>query len=160
VIDFFRALPDIYRDDISDKGRESQFLLLVVYVLTFLIVRFITISIRDERKLPFIRNMNAGGTHIHHLVPGIFLLLIVGYLGVAVSGRWWQDIIAVLFGIGAALTLDEFALWLHLEDVYWLPKGRVSVQAVMIFAGLIGIVGVGAVFFYDVAVEAVKAFAP
>ncbi len=157
MADFFRSLADIYRDDIVDAGKEPLFFLFISFVLTFVIVRFITISIRDQRRLPFIRNISAGGTHIHHLVPGIFLLLATGYLSAALDGWWWQDIIAVLFGIGAALTLDEFALWLHLEDVYWLEQGRISIRAVMIFAGFVGIVGVGAVFFIDVALAFVEA---
>jgi hypothetical protein len=160
MIDFFRELPGIYQDDIVDRGREPQFFLFIAFILTFIIVRFITISIRDERKLPFIRNVSAGGTHIHHLVPGIFLLLIAGYLSAALDGWWWRDIIAIFFGIGAALTLDEFALWLHLEDVYWLEQGRISLRAVMIFAGFVGIVGVGAVFFISVGAAFARAVTP
>lgn len=160
MIHFVRALPGIYQDDIIERGRQPQFLLLVAFILTFAIVRFITTSIRDERRLPFIRNIEAGGTHIHHLVPGILLLLMTGYMAAALAGWWWRDVIAVLFGIGAALTLDEFALWLHLEDVYWLEKGRVSLRAVMVFAAFVAFVGVGAIFFYDVAVAFADAVFP
>jgi hypothetical protein len=160
MVEFVSSLPDIYRDTIQDRGREPQFFLFMSFVITFGIVRFITISIRDGRKLPFIKNMSAGGTHIHHLVPGIFLLLISGYMSAALTAWWWRDVIAIIFGIGAALTLDEFALWLHLEDVYWLQEGRISLQAVFIFAGFVGFVGVGALFFWEVFRALLEAMAP
>jgi len=146
---FFGDLPAIYERNIVDAGKQTQFLIFVSFTLTFLVVRAITISIREGRTLPFIRNIEAGGTHIHHLVPGIMLLLTVGYLAVALGGSYGYAF-AIAYGIGAALTLDEFALWLHLEDVYWLEQGRVSIRAVFFFAGLVGIVGVGAVFFLDI----------
>lgn len=146
---FFADLPGIYQSEIVDAGKEAQFLIFVSFTVTFLVVRAITISIREGRALPFMRNIEAGGTHIHHLVPGIVLLLVVGYLSIALDAH--NDILAVLYGIGAALTLDEFALWLHLEDVYWLEQGRISIRAVLLFAGFVGIAGVGAVFFIQIA---------
>ena len=84
------------------------------------------------------------GTHVHHLVWGILLILGVGYVAIAIGpGHPGREILAVLFGIGAALTLDEFALWLNLEDVYWSKKGRSSIDAVIIAAATAGIVMVG-----------------
>jgi len=79
--------------------------------------------------------------HIHHLVWGICLLLVSGFLAFAApaAAPWWQ-VDAVMFGIGAGLTLDEFALWLHLEDVYWAAEGRRSFDAVVTattFGGLV-----------------------
>ena len=83
----------------------------------------------------------SGGLHIHHLVWGILLLMISGFLGFALQPPGvWMDILAVLFGIGMGLTLDEFALWLHLDDVYWSDEGRQSVDAVVVafvFGGLV-----------------------
>ena len=86
-------------------------------------------------------SVKPGGLHIHHLVFGIVLLLIAGFLGFALAPNSpWTEILAVLFGVGAGLTLDEFALWLHLEDVYWAEEGRRSVDAVIIAALLAGLV--------------------
>ena len=64
----------------------------------------------------------SGGLHIHHLVWGILLLMLSGFLGFALSPDAWMDVLAVLFGIGMGLALDEFALWLRLEDVYWATR--------------------------------------
>ncbi len=85
---------------------------------------------------PF-HNVSSGGLHIHHLVWGILLLLVVGYLWlieVGTGSNWIAGVSAILYGVGAALTLDEFALWLNLQDVYWTSTGRQSIDAVLIFA--------------------------
>jgi hypothetical protein len=85
---------------------------------------------------PF-HNVSTGGLHIHHLVWGILLLLVVGYVWLieeGTSSNWLASITAVAYGIGAALTLDEFALWLTIQDVYWTGPGRWSIDAVVIFA--------------------------
>jgi hypothetical protein len=101
------------------------------FLLTFLATRFVTRTIRTGRG-PF-RDASVGGVHLHHEVYGIFLLLGTGtvLLTYAPSGGWLHAV-AVLFGVGAALTLDEFALWLHLEDVYWSREGRSSIDAVLL----------------------------
>jgi hypothetical protein len=89
-------------------------------------------------------NVQAGGTHIHHLVWGICTLLIVGYLEIAIAPRSpWHELLAVLFGIGTGLTLDEFALWLNLKDVYWSEQGRASIDAVIVMTALAGLVTIG-----------------
>jgi hypothetical protein len=82
-------------------------------------------------------------------VPGIILLLVSGYLGIGLSEHVSENLVAILFGIGAALTLDEFALWLHLEDVYWAKQGRDSIDAVVIMATIIAIGLIGNNFFLD-----------
>lgn len=120
--------------------RERLLLASLSFLLTFGVVRLITHAIEDNRG-PF-ANLTAGGTHIHHLVWGILGLLLVGYLWLAELGTgrdWASRLTAALFGLAAALTLDEFALWLNLTDVYFLPKGRESVDAVFIFAGLLSL---------------------
>jgi hypothetical protein len=89
---------------------------------------------------PFHNVSAAGGLHIHHLVWGILLLLVVGYLWLieeGVGSGWAASLTALLFGVGAALVLDEFALWLNLQDVYWEGAGRESIDAVVIFASLL-----------------------
>ncbi len=84
-----------------------------------------------------------GGLHVHHLVFGIVLLLSMGFVLALQPGSPWFEIVAAGFGIGAGLTLDEYALWLHLEDVYWAEEGRRSVDAVVISAVLGGLVLMG-----------------
>lgn len=84
-------------------------------------------------------NLEVGGTHIHHMFWGILTLLITGWVAIAVDpGSPGREILAVAFGIGAGLTLDEFALWLELEDVYWSEDGRRSIDAVIVAAILAG----------------------
>jgi hypothetical protein len=92
-----------------------------------------------------------GGTHIHHLVWGILLLIATGYVGVAVApDSPWREFTAVGFGIGLGLTLDEFALWLNLKDVYWEEQGRQSIDAVIVTAALVTIAVLGLSFWIDV----------
>ena len=70
-------------------------------------------------------SIKTGGIHVHHLVFGIVLLMLAGFLGFALQPESpWLEILAAAFGVGMGLTLDEFALWLHLEDVYWAEQGR------------------------------------
>jgi len=154
VFDPGRFADDIangYQRHIVEMHRQPQFLLLVSFLLTFACVRIITHAIRAGRWRWLFRNLStSGGTHLHHLVPGIFLLLISGYLGTALPESYAREPVAVLFGIGAALTLDEFALWLHLEDVYWAREGRESVDAVVIAATIVSIGFLGYQFWLDV----------
>jgi hypothetical protein len=105
--------------------------MLGAFLLTFLVTRVITRAIRNGRG-PF-RNASMGGVHVHHQVYGIFLLLGAGTAEFTYRPEApWVDVLAALFGAGAALTLDEFALWLRLDDVYWQREGRSSVDAVLV----------------------------
>ncbi|MHA6629737.1 hypothetical protein ACU61A_30225 [Pseudonocardia sichuanensis] len=105
--------------------------MLAAFLVTFLATRAITKAIREGRG-PF-RNAQVGTVHVHHQVYGIFLLLGSGTAEFTYRpAAPWADVLAALFGVGAALTLDEFALWLHLEDVYWTREGRSSVDAVLV----------------------------
>ena len=124
----------------------------VAFYVTFAAVRGITHAIRAGVG-PF-HDVAEGGVHIHHLVWGILLLLGVGYLwllqigaGDAGESRPLSRLTAVLYGIGAALTLDEFALWLDLRDVYWAREGRESVDAVLLFGALLSAALLGGPFF-------------
>jgi hypothetical protein len=135
-----KVLSELYRFHFRSERRERLFLASLAFLLTFAVVRGITYSIRSGIG-PF-HNVSAGGTHIHHLVWGILLLIVVGYvwlLEVGVGSNWVASLTAILFGVGAALTLDEFALWLNLQDVYWEQQGRVSVDVVLIFGGLLSV---------------------
>lgn len=130
------------------------------FFLTFGAVRTVTHTIRSG-KGPF-HNVSAGGLHIHHLVFGITLLLTTGYLnlkdGVAPDGVLTsrQELEAVLYGAGSALTLDEFALWLNLADVYWSEQGRESIDAVVLFGAALSLGVWGGPFFRAVAQEMVR----
>jgi hypothetical protein len=150
---FFHVLPDLYDRHIVATGKQPQFFVLLSFLTTFVAARGLTYAMRSGR-IRFVRSVRARGTHIHHLVPGILLLLVAGYLGVAID-RSRIEIVAIIFGIGAALTLDEFALWLHLRDVYWEREGRRSIDVVIITATILGIFVIGGEFFIEVAKEIV-----
>ena len=114
------------------SGRRSLTAWMVVaFLVTFLVTRAVTRAIRLGRG-PF-RDASVGGVHLHHEVYGIFLLLGAGTAEFTYRpDPPWAHVLATLFGVGAALTLDEFALWLHLDDVYWTREGRSSVDAVLV----------------------------
>ncbi len=117
--------------------------MLLAFLVTFVATRLITRMIRAGRG-PF-RNTAVGGVHVHHVVYGIFLMLGAGTLQFAFEpDEPWVLVLAVLFACGAALTLDEFALWLYLRDVYWTQEGRRSVDAVVVAAALGGLLLLGA----------------
>jgi hypothetical protein len=128
----------------AEPGREAAFLLLLAFLCSF---GFIRTSARLTRSVSWWPGgvETEGGVHLHHLVWGIVLLLVCGFTAFAtqMESPWWQ-ITAVGFGIGAGFTLDEFALWVRLQDVYWSEEGRASLDAVVmatIFAVLV-VVGV------------------
>lgn len=149
---FFEIVPHIYQREIVDSGKQPQFAVLVAFLVTFVVVRTLTYGIKEGWPIPFLRDILVRGTRIHHLVPGILLLLISGYLAAALDPNQ-REIVAILFGVGAALTLDEFALWLHLEDVYWADRGRKSIDAVIVAATILGIFVIGGGFFVEAARE-------
>ncbi|MEV0169597.1 hypothetical protein AB0I00_00535 [Streptomyces sp. NPDC050803] len=125
--------------NIVEPGKLPLLLALTAFVLTFLITRIVTRLIRAG-KGPF-GNISAGGVHIHHVVPGV-VLTVVGGFGAVAGGHhgFGSALTAVVFGIGAGLVLDEFALILHLDDVYWTEEGRRSVEVVVLTAALVGLV--------------------
>lgn len=119
--------------NITEPGKLPLLLALSSFVLTFVITRIVVRMIRAG-KGPF-GNVEAGGVHIHHVVPGVVLTVIGGF-GAVASGRhgFGSAAFAVVFGIGAGLVLDEFALIMHLDDVYWSEEGRKSVEVVVVTA--------------------------
>jgi hypothetical protein len=134
------TLKRIYGFHFRSERRERLFLASLGFLLTFAIVRGITHLIRAGIG-PF-HNVSNGGLHIHHLVWGILLLLVVGYVWLIEAGTTsslLSSVTAIAYGVGAALTLDEFALWLNLQDVYWTGPGRASIDAVVIFASLLSV---------------------
>ena len=151
------SLGSAYQQGIVDTGREPHFLFFVAFLLTFAFIRTSTHMIKAQVSW-WPGNVSVGGTHIHHLVWGILLLLICGYIAVAIAPESpWREIIAVLFGIGTGLTLDEFALWLNLKDVYWSEQGRKSIDAVIIAAGLSGLALISLRSWIDVTTEVADA---
>ncbi|GAA3995903.1 MULTISPECIES: hypothetical protein [Streptomyces] len=132
--------------NIIEPGKLPLLLALTAFVLTFLITRVVTRMIRAG-KGPF-GNVSAGGVHVHHVVPGVVLTVLGGFGAVASTRHGFGSAaFAVVFGIGAGLVLDEFALILHLDDVYWTEAGRKSVEVVVLTAALVGLVLCGFVPF-------------
>ena len=129
---------------LSDDGARAGLVLLVTMLLSFLFIRTSARLMRSPKVTWWPGSVKTeGGLHVHHLVFGIVMMLLGGFLLALAPGSPWLEIFAGLFGIGAGLTLDEYALWLHLEDVYWSQEGRRSVDAVVIAALVAGLVLLG-----------------
>ncbi|MFJ6779413.1 hypothetical protein [Streptomyces yangpuensis] len=127
-----------YRN-IIEPGKLPMLLALVSFVMSFLVTRVITRMIRAGRG-PF-KNVTPGGLHIHHVVPGVILVIIGGFGAIGSAGHsFGAALSAVIFGLGAGLVLDEFALILHLDDVYWSEQGRKSVEIVVVTAAVVALV--------------------
>ncbi|MCX3061991.1 hypothetical protein [Streptomyces beihaiensis] len=128
--------------DIVEPGKLPLLLALLAFVVTFAVTRLITRLIRAGRG-PF-RNISPGGLHVHHVVPGIVLMTVGGFTVIA-GGRhgFGSAVAAAVFGAGAALVLDEFALVLHLSDVYWTKEGTKSVEIVLVVVALTGLLLAG-----------------
>jgi hypothetical protein len=140
-----------YDHHIQAPGKELHFLILIAFVLSFGFIRTSAHMIRAQVSWWPGNVETKGGTHVHHLVWGILLLLSMGYVGIATDiGSPWLELVAVAFGIGMGLTMDEFALWLNLQDVYWQEKGRQSIDAVVVTTGLLVIALLGLQFWIDV----------
>jgi len=132
----------LYRRHFSDHHRERLFLASLTFFVTFGVTRVMTHAFRPPGHS--FTGVWVGGIHVQHLVWGILLRLAVGYAWLARGGTTIDRsavrtgrVLAVLYGVGAALTLDEFALWLNLKDVYWEREGRRSVDAAVLFGGLV-----------------------
>lgn len=136
---------------IPDRRRRRAFLAALSFFLTFSVARVLAYS--NYHHIGPFHDIYIDGRHIHHLVWGILLLLAVGYgwlNGIGTkdtpSSNMAGRLMAVLYGAGAALTLDEFALWLNLRDVYWTRQGRTSIDAVVLFGTLLLIAVLGWAF--------------
>jgi hypothetical protein len=143
----------IVRSTIPDRPRRRMFIASVSFLFTFAGVRLL-VSLVIHNHGPFGWVM-VRGHHIHHLVWGILILLLVGYGWLLDLGRshsplsiFFSRLMAVSYGAGAALTLDEFALWLNLDpNDYWSRDGRISIDAVILFGGILAVGAWGAPFF-------------
>jgi hypothetical protein len=134
----------IYDQVVADDHRQRAFVCLAALLISFLAIRT---SARMTRRFSWWPGgvETSGGVHLHHFVWGIFAMLASGFLGIGLRlSEPWAGIVAAVFGIGAGLTLDEFALWTRMEDVYWREEGRSSLEAVAIVAtvGLLVVIGV------------------
>ncbi len=138
------SLGDIVHERIPDRPRRRLFTASVSFFLTFGGVRAVVYGVLHN--IPPFHFIQHDGRHIHHLVFGIIILLFVGYGWLADVGTGEDNsslllsrLMSILYGVGAALTLDEFALWLNLRDVYWAPEGRTSIDVVILFGALLSI---------------------
>jgi len=143
----------LIRSTIPDRPRRRMFIASVSFLLTFLGTRLLVrLIVHGEGPFQWVM---VHGHHIHHLVWGILILLLVGYGWLLDLGRnhtplsiFLSRLMAVSYGVGAALTLDEFSIWLDLEpDAYWSREGRLSIDAVILFGGLLAVGAGGAPFF-------------
>jgi len=141
-----------FEDDIIGRGRLPLLCCLVAFILTFFVTRTFVRYIRHRADLGVPprwwepRNIHIGKLHIHHVVVGVLLVMISGVTLVALSVTGNEPeytAAAIVFGIGAALVLDEYALILHLSDVYWEEDGRTSVDAVFAAVAVGGLLVLG-----------------
>jgi hypothetical protein len=135
-----------YERSFATGAEERRLIGAVSFAATFAATRLVTHAIRAGRG-PF-RNVTPGGRHIHHMTFGICGLIGVGWawlneIGIGGGGQAASRTTAAVYGAGAALTLDEFALWLNLKDDYWSKEGRESIDAVVLFGSLLTIAATG-----------------
>jgi hypothetical protein len=126
-------------------GQRAGFVLLASFLLAFLFIRTSARMNRSERFAWWPGSVTTdSGLHLHHLVWGIGLLLLSGFTNFATQpDSPWSEFLAAAFGIGAGFTLDEFALWIYLRDVYWTEEGRSSFDAVVVAALIGGLIVLG-----------------
>jgi hypothetical protein len=123
---------------IAEHELQGLYLVLIGFILSFAFIRMSTRLMRSPR-VPWWPGsiVSDSGVHLHHLVFGIVTMMVAGAGGFAAFGNSpWTEICAFAFGIGAGLTIDEFALWVYLDDVYWAKEGRSSIDATVIAAAL------------------------
>ena len=133
---------DWWQHDIVEAGKLPLLLCSAAFVVTFLVTRGITRMIRAGRG-PFRDNVSASGTHVHHAVYGIVLLILGALVAIGSAGPPYHELAAIAVGVGTSLVLDEFALILHLQDVYWADEGRISVEMVSLAMACLGLAVVG-----------------
>jgi hypothetical protein len=136
---------DFWNQHILAHERQGVFLVLVGFILSFAFIRMSTRIMRSPRISWWPGSVvSDSGVHLHHLVFGIVAMMAAGTLGFAAHGESpYAEICGFLFGAGAGLTIDEFALWVYLDDVYWAEEGRSSIDATVIAAALMGLVVLG-----------------
>jgi hypothetical protein len=133
-------------------GRRVAIRTLAAFLVTLASLRIITAIIHFELfpHGPFRNLVTRSGLHIHHLFWGILLLMATGFAALATRDAAWHLRIAIVFGVAMGLTLDEFALWLRLADVYWSPEGVESLKAAAAAGALLGVYGFGQPLWHDI----------
>jgi hypothetical protein len=124
-------------------GENAMFNLLSSFVATFALVRSITYVLRGRRSLGPFRNVHLGRRHVHHFVPGIVIAFVSGAVAIVSRDERMEPRLAIPFGIGMGLTLDESALLLELDDVYWRREGLLSVQIALAVSAMLGAAALG-----------------
>lgn len=130
----------------APERANALFNLLVAFVTTFAAARGITYLLRGRRRVGPFRDLHIARRHIHHFVPGIALAFTSGAIAICTSNEDIEPTLALVFGTGMGLTLDESALLLELEDVYWSEEGILSVQITLAVIALLGALGLGVRF--------------
>jgi len=128
--------------DVS-RRENAMFNLLVSFVTTFMLARGITYLLRRRRSVGPFRNLKVGHRHIHHYVPGIVVAFASGAAAIVTRNERIEPALALAFGSGMGLTLDESALLLELEDVYWTREGLLSVQIALAVSALLAALALG-----------------
>jgi hypothetical protein len=129
---------------VGGSSRENaMFNLLTSFVGSFLSARAITYVLRDRSRVGPFRNVRVGRRHIHHFVPGIVVAFAAGAAAIVTRNEDLEPLLAVPFGVGMGLTLDESALLLELEDVYWTREGLLSVQITLAVTSLLASIALG-----------------
>ena len=133
-----------FEETIIEHERLPLLVCFGAFIVTFIATRVITRMIRAGRG-PFKNNVSSSGLHVHHAIPGVILLVAGAFTGIAVDLESpWSIVAGLLIGVGTSLVLDEFALILHLEDVYWKDEGRISVEMVSLAVACLGLLIFGA----------------
>jgi hypothetical protein len=133
-----------YQD--APSRANALFNLLASFVTTFAAARSITYLLRGRRRGGPFRDLHIARRHIHHYVPGIMLAFTAGAIAICTNNEEIEPTLALVFGVGMGLTLDESALLLELEDVYWSEEGLLSVQITLAVIAFLGMLGIGVRF--------------
>jgi hypothetical protein len=139
-----------------DHRKRASLRMVVAFILTFALIRLLTFAIHSNLG-PFHDIVLGGGAngslHIHHYMWGLALLILCGFLALSLEAARWHPVLAIPFGVGLALVLDEFALLLQLKDVYWAADGRASVDVALLIAALLLLYYLGQCYWHDVVRE-------
>ncbi len=138
-------ISDFWEDQLVEHGRQYLFLLFAGFIGSFGFIRLSARLMRSPR-VPWWPGsvVSEGGLHLHHLVWGIVAMMGAGVTSFALLDTgWWYEVCAFVFGVGMGLTIDEFALWVYLDDVYWSKEGRTSIDATLVAAAFMGLILLG-----------------